>query len=72
MNFYDLTIDELRDEVNMIRSSLPFDDLDLCKERAEELIEEGEDLNNTIAAIFILECRIQKLEKDLQVSGGQK
>lgn len=49
MNFYDLTITELRDEANKIRQYLPFADLDLCKERAEELIEEGEDLNNTIA-----------------------
>lgn len=64
MNFYDLTIDELRDEANKIRSYLPFADLDLCKERAEELIEEGEDLENTIAYIYILESRIQQLEKE--------
>lgn len=64
MNFFDLTIDELRDEANKIRSFLPFADLDLCKERAEELIEEGEDLQNTIAYIFILESRIQQLEKN--------
>lgn len=64
MNFYDLTITELIDEANKIRQYLPFADLDLCKERAEELIEEGEDLNNTIAYICILECRIQQLEKD--------
>lgn len=64
MNFYDLTIDELRDEANKIRSYLPFADLDLCKERAEELIEEGEDLENTIAYIYILESRIQQLKKE--------
>lgn len=64
MNFYDLTIDELRDEEKKIRSFLPFADLDLCKERAEELIEEGEGLKNTIAYIFILESRIKQLEKD--------
>ena len=64
MDFNDLTIDELRDEANKIRSYLPFADLDLCKERAEELIEEGEDLENTIAYIYILESRIQQLEKE--------
>lgn len=64
MNFYDLTVDELIDEENKIRSSLPFADLDLCKERAEELIEEGEDLKNTIAYIFILESRIQELKRE--------
>lgn len=64
MNFYDLTITELRDEANKIRQYLPFADLDLCKERAEELIEEGEDLNNTIAFIVLIERRIKELEDE--------
>lgn len=64
MDFYDLTIDELRDEANKIRSSLPYADIELCKERAEELIEEGEALQNTIAFIVLIERRIKELEDE--------
>lgn len=63
MDFNDLTIDELREQAIRLRSSLPFANLDLCKERAEELIEEGEDLQNTIAFIMIIERRLRELER---------
>ena len=41
MIFSELTIDELRDKANWCRSYLPFADIEKCKEKAKEMIDEG-------------------------------
>lgn len=64
MDFNDLTIDELREHASRLRLCLPYTDIELCRERADELIEEGESLQNLISFIVITERRIEELEKD--------
>ena len=49
MIFSELTIDELRDKANWCRSYLPFADIEKCKEKAKEMIDEGENLQNIIS-----------------------
>lgn len=63
MDFNDLTIDELREQASRLRLCLP-SDIEVCRERAEELIEEGEALQNTIAFIVLIERRIKELEDE--------
>lgn len=64
MIFSELTIDELRDKANWCRSYLPFADIEKCKEKAKELIDEGENLQNIISYLALIEKQIKKLEKD--------
>ena len=64
MDFNDLTIDELREQASRLRLCLPYSDIEACRERAEELIEEGEALQNTIAFIVLIERRIKELEDE--------
>ena len=54
MDFNELTIDELREQGSRLRLCLPYSDIEVCRERAEELIEEGEALQNTIAFIVLI------------------
>ena len=48
MDFNDLTIDELREQASRLRLCLPYSDIEVCRERAEELIEEGEALQTPL------------------------
>ena len=64
VDFNDLTIDELREQASRLRLCLPYSDIEACRERAEELIEEGEALQNTIAFIVLIERRIKELEDE--------
>lgn len=64
MDFNELTIDELREQGSRLRLCLPYSDIEVCRERAEELIEEGEALQNTIAFIVLIERRIKELEDE--------
>ena len=40
MDFNDLTIDELREQASRLRLCLPYSDIEACRERAEELLED--------------------------------
>lgn len=60
MDFNDLTIDELRDRASRLRLCLPYTDIELCRERADELIEEGEALQRLISFIEMTERRIEE------------
>ena len=62
MIFSELTIDELRDKANWCRSYLPFGDIEKCKEKANEMIDEGENLQNIISYLALIEKQIKKLE----------
>ena len=68
MDFNDLTIDELREQASRLRLCMPYSDIEVCRERAEELIEEGEALQNTIAFIVLIERRIKELEDGTESS----
>ena len=54
MIFSELTIDELRDKANWCRSYLPFADIEKCKEKAKEMIDEGENLQNIISYLALI------------------
>ena len=64
MIFSELTIDELRDKANWCRSDLPFADIEKCKEKAKEMIDEGENLQNIISYLALIEKQIKKLEDE--------
>ena len=62
MDFNELTIDELREQGSRLRLCLPYSDIEVCRERAEELIEEGEALQNIILATAIINLIISVLQ----------
>ena len=64
MIFSELTIDELRDKANWCRSYLPFADIEKCKEKEKEMIDEGENLQNIISYLALIEKQIKKLEAE--------